>query len=91
MASFENMLFTLQANMVSLANRVSTIETCYSLSTVPRVAATLSTGTSAQATRHPLPTAASQVLGTPSSVSDVFYKLHLRDLKKQYNHNWIVN
>ena len=80
--------------MVSLANRVSTIETCYSLSTVntvPRVAATLSTGTSAQATRHPLPTAASQVLGTPSSVSDAFYKLHLRDLKKQYNHNWIVN
>ena len=75
MASFENKLSTLQADMVSLAS-LSTVNTA------PRVAATLSTGISAQATRHPLPTAASQVLGTPSSVSDVFNELHQRDLKK---------
>ena len=85
MASFENKLSTLLADMVSLANWVYTIDTSYSLSTentAPYVAATLSTGTSAQATRHPLPTAASQVLSTPTSVSDVFNELHLRDLKK---------
>ena len=85
MASFKNKLSTLQTDMVSLANIVSTIETSYSLSTVntaPRVVATLSTGTSAQATRPPLPTAASQILGTPSSVSNLFNELRLRDLKK---------
>ena len=82
MTSFENKLSMLQADIVSLANKVSTIETSYSLSTVntaPHVAATLLTGTYVQATRHPLPTAASQVSGTPLSVRDVFNELHLRD------------
>ena len=84
MVSFENKLSTLQTDMVSLANKMSTIETSYSRSianTTPRVTATLSTRTPAQASRHPLPTAASQVSGTPSLVSDVFHELYLHERK----------